>query len=212
MALQPPQAMETAPSVEGDYLTFEDFLKAYADVRAEWVDGKVELVSVIPLHQTLLIFLTNLLSTFLDFKPIGMLYSAGVLVRLAQQKRGREPDLLVALNEHRDRVQRTFVEGAPDLCVELVSEESVERDYVTKLGEYEQAGVPEYWLFDALHQVANIYVLGDDGKYTVQPRDAQGRLVARILPGLKIVPEWLWSEHRPQVRAIVKQVETMLAE
>jgi Uma2 family endonuclease len=42
------------------------------------------------------------------------------------------------------------MDGAADIVIELVSPESVHRDYGEKLYEYEQAGVPGYWIIDPL--------------------------------------------------------------
>ena len=47
----------------------------------------------------------------------------------------REPDIQMILDEHRNRLTRTQVEGAADLVVEVVSEESTSRDYGDKFAE-----------------------------------------------------------------------------
>jgi Uma2 family endonuclease len=43
--------------------------------------------------------------------------------------------------EHRRR--RGFIDGAPALAIEIVSPDSVDRDYVRMLAIYEEAGVAE---------------------------------------------------------------------
>ena len=53
--------------------------------------------------------------------------------------------------------------GAADLCVEVVSPESVTRDCREKLTEYEQAGVREYWLIDPFRTQARFHRLTDHG-------------------------------------------------
>ena len=64
-------------------------------------------------------------------------------------RRGRVPDLLFVTSEHVDRQQPTYLDGPRDLAVEIVSPDSVRRDQGEKFVEYEQAGIPEYWLVDA---------------------------------------------------------------
>ena len=40
--------------------------------------------------------------------------------------------------------------GAADICIEVISPESVIRDRGEKFEEYERGGVGEYWIFDYL--------------------------------------------------------------
>lgn len=53
--------------------------------------------------------------------------------------------------------------GAPDLCVEVVSPTSVNRDHRRKYQLYEQHGVREYWILDPATRSAHIYRLSDGG-------------------------------------------------
>jgi hypothetical protein len=69
-------------------------------------------------------------------------------VRAATLGNGREPDVVVVLPAKAHLVRETFVDGPPDLVVEVVSDDSVERDYETKRAEYAAAGIPEYWIVD----------------------------------------------------------------
>ncbi len=75
-----------------------------------------------------------------------------------------QPDVLVVLNEHLERVQRKGVMGAPDLVVEVISPSSKLYDRVNKHTAYEQAGIPEYWLVRPLEQSIELFVL-EGGKY-----------------------------------------------
>jgi Uma2 family endonuclease len=117
-------------------------------------------------------------------------------MRLPNVKRTPEADLLIFLNEHLDRVRHTFVEGAADIVVEIVSPESVDRDYVKKMAEYARGGVPEYWLVDPVKNKAAVYVLGADGQYQPNALDSEGRLQSRVLPGFVLPPLLLW-QHPP---------------
>lgn len=59
----------------------------------------------------------------------------------------REPDVMVMLNEHHNRIQNQCW-GPPDLAVEVLSPGTRETDRTEKLVEYAQAGVHEYWIVD----------------------------------------------------------------
>lgn len=79
--------------------------------------------------------------------------------------------------------------GGADLVIELVSDDSVGRDRVAKLAEYEAAGVAEYWLFDPRpgKQRADFFLLAD-GRFRPAALDPAGRFRSRALPGFWLDP------------------------
>lgn len=76
-----------------------------------------------------------LLEHFLRFRPVGELLTAAFSTYVGDDQPAREPDLLVVLNENRDRIQQTFLKGSADIAVEIVSPESIARDRVNKFEE-----------------------------------------------------------------------------
>jgi len=75
--------------------------------------------------------------------------------------------------------------GAPDFVVEVVSEGSVKKDFVTKKDKYEKAGVREYWAVD--EEEVRKYEL-TDGRYrqTVFELDENLSVDVGVLPGCRI--------------------------
>lgn len=180
-------------------MSFWEYLKAYESVEgvhAEWVAGEVELYPMgnNARHQDLLLFFAMLFNLFLTRRRLGKVMLAGFPMYLGENKSARQPDLLVILAAHLDLIKETYLDGAADIVVEIVSPESDERDHGTKLIEYEAAGVSEYWLIDPLRKQAEVNVLGDDQRYHRGSLDEQGRLVSKILPGFKVEATLLWQE------------------
>ncbi len=70
-----------------------------------------------------------------------------------------QPDVMVVLREHLDRITRRGVVGAPDLVVEIASPGTATYDRGVKLRAYEQAGVPEYWIADPYAHTVEVLVL-----------------------------------------------------
>ena len=68
-----------------------------------------------------------------------------------------EPDVLVVCDPN--KLKEDGCHGAPDLCVEVVSESSRKRDYLIKLMKYGNAGVREYWLVDRERKRVLVYHL-----------------------------------------------------
>ena len=97
------------------------------------------------------------------------------------------------------------MEGAPDLAIEIVSPESVERDYEKKRQQYQQAGIPEYWIIDEEEKTIVLLRLNARGRYRdVRPR--RGIFHSQILHGFYLDPNWLWESPRPLAIQIVQQL------
>ncbi len=189
-------------------VNYEQF-QAWADgIRAEWVDGEIILMSpVTSEHQDVLGFLFRLVSAFVEARQLGRVFFMGFQMRLRARPSGREPDLLFVSNEHAERPRPTYLDGPADLVVEIVSPESVERDRVTKLAEYEAAGIPEYWLIDVLRREALFYRLGDDGRYHPGPIDADGFHRSTVLSVFRLRSSWLWQRPPPPLAAVAAETE-----
>ncbi|MHB8263656.1 MAG: Uma2 family endonuclease [Acidimicrobiales bacterium] len=77
-----------------------------------------------------------------------------------------EPDIIVV---GRDAPWDRRFEGTPQLAVEVLSPSTKDTDTVLKRYEYEQAGVPAYWIVDV--DVPSLTVLSlDAGSYTEAAR------------------------------------------
>ncbi len=103
-------------------------------------------------------------------------------VRTTRTRR-RQPDLLLVLAEHRDRVGPKGMLAAPDLAVEVLSDSRRSVDLADKREEYAAIGVREHWVVDLLHDEARI----------ASPPTAPWRTVRRgedltspLLPGLAV--------------------------
>src|SRR5947209_8974469 len=70
----------------------------------------------------------------------------------------REPDAMIWLNEHRSRMGERE-SGPPDLALEIVSPGNETHDTETKLREYAQAGIAEYWIVEPTIRQVWVYTL-----------------------------------------------------
>lgn len=183
-------------------LTFEQFHDWLdEDTWAEWVNGEVQMVSPsADPHADLADFLTAILRDWVETYDLGIVRSAPFLMRLgAPVNRGREPDLLFIAREHLSRRRRTYLDGPADAVIEIVSPESFARDRGEKFVEYEQAGVPEYWMLDRDRRWAEFYQLGPDGRYEPVFAGRSGVYESRALRGLRLPVDWLWQEPLPKL-------------
>jgi len=135
---------------------------------------------------------------------LGMIRLAPFQMKLARS--GREPDLLFVARENLSRLKETCLDGPADLVVEVVSPESVGRDRGEKFYEYQEAGIPEYWLIDPDRRWAEFYRLGKDGLYRVAFAGREGIFRSEVLPGFWLRVEWLWQEPLPKVLDVLREL------
>jgi Uma2 family endonuclease len=185
-------------------LTYEQFLEwADDDVHAEWVAGRVELMSPRNIQEErLLRFLRWLFQSFLLRHLLGEYFGNPVQMKPGPNLPGRAPDLFFVANEHLDRLRPSFLEGPADLVIEVVTPDSRHRDRELKFKEYERGGVREYWLLEPDRQQADFYERGPDGQFQPPLADATGVFRSHVLPGLWVKVEWLWQSPLPYEAAV----------
>ena len=98
-------------------LTYEEFLEwADEDTYAEWVDGQVELISPagVP-HQRLAKFIA-MFDQYVEDRDdsVGEAFIAPFQMRLADVRRGREPDVFFLASEHLSLLKRSYLDGPAD--------------------------------------------------------------------------------------------------
>jgi Uma2 family endonuclease len=75
-----------------------------------------------------------------------------------------EPDVLVVAAERLELLGERYVEGSPDLVVEVSSPSTRRLDLVRKRRQYERFGVPEFWFVDLDADRVEVYTLAG-GRY-----------------------------------------------
>jgi Uma2 family endonuclease len=90
---------------------------------------------------------------------LGRVYHAPSGVRLPNQAVPVEPDIFFIKEERMAIRKKQYVEGVPDLVVEILSPSNTAYDRETKFKVYEAAGVPEYWLVDYQVKTVEVFIL-----------------------------------------------------
>jgi len=186
-------------------MSFEEYLRWEPEGGlAEWVRGEgVQYVSTTKYHQSVIIFLIQLIGLFLQKHKLGRLLAAPYAMRAMSGGHAREPDVFFVSNERRGLMRDMFLDGPADLVAEVISDDSVTRDRVEKFDEHQEAGVREYWVIDPRpgQQRALFYVLRDGLFVPVKP-DADGAYRSTVLEGLRLQIAWLWEEEPDLLRVI----------
>lgn len=186
--------------------TFDDFcFLVREDQKADLIDGVIYMASPENTDANeLFVWLLSLIHDFVEANDLGKVYGSRVAFRLGETN-GPEPDIAFVATKSLHRVQRGRVEGPPDLAIEIVSPDSVERDYEKKRRQYQDAGVPEYWIVDELEEKVTLLRLDRRGEYReVRPRG--GELHSKVLPGFWLRPGWLWQDPRPKKTKVLAEI------
>ena len=179
------------PPAEATLSPWERFDALPDDAKAELIDG--ELVSIMPAnerHNAVQLFIQTVLSLYVVRQGLGRVFADQFEMRLGRQR--FVPDASFIRTEHLDRVLPTRIEGPADLVVEVLSPDSVARDRGVKLRDYATAGVQEYWLLDPEAERIEVYGRQPDGAFVPLASDRTGAAASRVVPGLRLRPEWLW--------------------
>lgn len=170
-----------------------------------------KLPSVTGRHQDIRLYLAVMFKTFVEMTDAGMVRDAPYEVLLGPGQ-FIEPDLIFIASSSYDRLHDAYFEGAPDLVLEVLTEESTAEDRGEKFVQYEKAGVREYWLIDPLRELVNLYILGQNDRYDEVRPDTAGRMRSRLLKGFMVDTDRLWKRVLPTTVETVEMVQTMIAQ
>lgn len=187
--------------------TYEDFCQIVReDQKADLINGVIYMASPENTDANELFgWLFTVMNLFVRRNKLGQLYGSRVALRL-DKKHGPEPDIAFVRTENMERIARGGVMGPADLAVEIVSPDSIERDYYLKRELYEEYGIPEYWIIDEMDQSITQLRLKQRKYREVRPRN--GEIHSQVLTGFWLRPEWLWQGPRPDE---IETLQTILA-
>lgn len=141
--------------------------------REELINGQV--VMMAPASSSHTYVADGILSIFRHYlrgKPC-IPFGDGLLVRLTDDEKF-VPDVMVVCD--RSKIKRTYIDGAPDLVVEVLSPGTAKNDKGYKKDVYERNGVPEYWIVNPADKSIEVYLREDgayrlDNVYTLYPAE-----------------------------------------
>jgi Uma2 family endonuclease len=182
------------PPAQGEW-TYEDWLRLPDDGYRYEVIAGVLYVSPPPLtrHQRALIRLVGLFLDFLKLRPVGEVLCAPVGVRLPNQPVPFQPDIVFIRAERLHIIGENYIEGIPDLVVEILSPSNWLYDRREKMRVYQEAGVPEYWIVDPRAETIEIYAL-EQGIYELASQYSRSEVAAsQVLPGFEVPVEEIFA-------------------
>lgn len=142
---------------QGQY-TIDDYYNWPEDERIELIDGFIYHLTMPSIrHQKIVGEIDFTFKSYVRMqKGKCEIFGAGVDVCLdSDNKTMIVPDITVVC--HRDKFTEKYIDGAPDLVVEVLSKSTKKKDMTTKLEKYATAGVREYWIVDPERETVIVY-------------------------------------------------------
>ena len=164
--------------------TEQEYLAIDAGRQIEFDRGCVEVLDLpTKEHQRLVRFLFLLLEPFVTSRRLGEVFFAPLPVRLWDEKY-REPDLVFLRQDRGDFGK--YPDGA-DLVVEILcdSPNNRKRDMETKVSEYQQARIQEYWIVDPVQSILMVHELVES-RYVVESFSSGQIAKSRMLDGFSV--------------------------
>lgn len=168
-------------------LTYADWLEApEQDGLYEILAGELILTPSLTLsHQRIMGELLFAIDSHLRLSSRGKVFPVRTSVRLSNEDIV-QPDIVVVLAEHYDRLEELCIGGPPDLVAEILSPESAERDRGAERALYERSGIPEYWIVDPKATTVQVLALVGNTYREAALYRRGDTLRSALLPGLEI--------------------------
>lgn len=191
--------IKTMIQVKPRFQSFEEYL-AYddgTDKLYELFNG--ELIEVPPESGKNVQIATFLLIQFASLIGYRRVRGHGLELEVNGEPRNRYPDLTILREEHieqlakRNTVRLTM--SPPLLVVEIVSPGELQRnrDYIAKRVQYQDCGIPEYWIIDPNTQTILILELSENTYQQVGSFGSKSQLLSPQFPTLDLTPEQIFE-------------------
>lgn len=193
-----PTHVSLAADVHAEILVAEEFLDWLTpDRHADLLDGEIAMHSPVSLrHARLLNFVDSLVRIHVERFDLGMVFREVVAVRLSSRNVFL-PDLAFYQKDRLGLQQDSYIDGAPDLAVEVLSPRTAHRDVGVKFVEYEEHGVQEYWVLDPETLAHRFYARR--GEVLTEFAAGERVIHSTVLPSLPLRREWLTPDQPPKV-------------
>jgi Uma2 family endonuclease len=192
-------------SIRKPFVSEEEYLEiADEDTRCELFYGELIMHSpASTTHEEIFGFILSLFNLYVEEKNLGTVLGANTAIHL-RKNLILIPDLVFIARKREEIIKDTFIEGSPDLVMEILSETTRENDLGRKLKIYREHSVKEIWIIDPEEKAIQIHKLLKKG-YKIQKAN-KGILKSGVITGFFIYLEWLFSSPRPKIRECFEKI------
>jgi Uma2 family endonuclease len=139
-----------------------------------------------PSHQRAVVKLSTMLQLFVEQHQLGEVYVSPIDVILPDLASPVQPDILFVATWKLNIVKDVFVEGVPNLIIEVLSPGNPLHDRRTKFQLYAQAGVVEYWIVDPAACTIEVYSLRGQAYVPLGKFGREEKAQSELLAGFSV--------------------------
>jgi len=165
--------------------TVEDFMRLPEGTRAELIDGEIFMSPSPRLrHQWISRNIFRPMADHVERNGLGYVIYAPMDVHLPSSDIV-QPDVIFVAAANRGILQ-DWIRGVPDLAIEILYAEGIDRDRIVKKDLYASNGVREYWIIDDDNRSAEIFVLQGRAYQREGYFRKDESVTSTVLPGLSL--------------------------
>ncbi|OAT80243.1 restriction endonuclease [Desulfotomaculum copahuensis] len=166
--------------------TYKDYARLPEGAPCQLIGGSLIMTpSPTPYHQTISMKLGVKLALHALEKGLGLALFAPVDVYF-EETETYQPDIIFIAGNRMSIVEKTRINGAPDLVVEILSPGTAYYDLRKKFKTYEKHGVKEYWVVDPGEQSVEIYTRANNRFSLEQKAEKTGPVESHVIPGFTV--------------------------
>ena len=169
-------------------LTYQDYFDLpESEDRYELIDGELYMAPTpIPEHQIFVYYLAKVIEEFVTRYRLGRMIISPQDVVLSDDI-VVQPDIMFVSNESLHIIKwGHYVQGAPDLVVEVLSPSTERFDRTIKRERYANFGVREYWIADIVGRTVEVNASSGDKFEVVGVYGEGDTFESPLLPGLTV--------------------------
>lgn len=187
-------------------LSAEDYIASpQSEHKSDLIEGVFVMASPATFeHASIQRFLVTTLGNFVDARQLGTVLGENAAYRLNADN-VYQPDVSFLSRDRIHLAGEVYVDGAPDLAVEVISPSSRQYDMVEKRINYGRCGVREYWLVDPIARTATVFELLGDQLFPMRADDSVLR--SKVLPGFWLRVDWIFppvGQDRPSALDVAR--------
>lgn len=145
-----------------------------------------------PHHQIISAKLLRILANFVEEHGSGIVFHAPSDVRFTETDIV-QPDLYFIRAAREHIIGEHYIEGPPDLLIEILSRGTAYQDLKKKKDLYERNKVPEYWIVDPTDKTVDVYLLEGNAYDKPIRLDAKNSVSATHIEGFTMPVEEIFK-------------------
>lgn len=171
-------------------ITAQEFHEMYDETmeHVELIEGEIVVAAAPkPLHQMIAGLIYWQLMNHIMPQKLGQLYISPTDLYLGVHDVVQPDVMFISKNNIRCKIgENGYFQGAPDICIEVLSPGTRTFDIVTKFGIYQKYGIPEYWIVDPVERYITLHFLEGDSYCQHGAYAEKDTLKSVVLPELSL--------------------------